>query len=102
MSATSVVSASAPSRSGTVLALLPIIGVVFVVYLVIGVALPVLPLHVHDRLGMGTFVVGLVAGSQFGAALLSRVFAGPYADRRGPKRAVTTGLVMVATAGVAT
>jgi quercetin dioxygenase-like cupin family protein len=29
--------------------------------------MPVLPLHVHQGLGLGTFVVGLVAGSQFAA-----------------------------------
>jgi hypothetical protein len=39
---------------------------------VIGLALPVLPLHVHKDLGLGTFVVGLVAGAQFAASLLSR------------------------------
>ena len=42
-------------------------------FLVIGLALPVLPLHVHQGLGLGTFVVGLVAGSQFAASLVSRV-----------------------------
>ena len=52
-------------------ALLPIMGVVFVAFLVIGVAMPVLPLYVHDGLGFGTFVVGLVAGSQFAASLIS-------------------------------
>src|SRR6185436_9091343 len=41
-----------------------------------GVALPVLPLHVHGGLGLGTFVVGLVTGSQFVASLVSRVWAG--------------------------
>jgi uncharacterized membrane protein YbaN (DUF454 family) len=53
--------------------LLPIIGVVFVVFLVIGIAMPVLPLHVHHGLGQGTFVVRLVAGSQFAASLVSRL-----------------------------
>jgi hypothetical protein len=53
-------------------ALLPIIAVVFIAFLVIGLALPVLPLHVHKDLGLGTFVVGLVAGAQFAASLLSR------------------------------
>src|SRR5260221_212376 len=48
-----------------VAALLPIIAVVFIAFLVIGLALPVLPLHVHQDLGLGTFVVGLVAGAQF-------------------------------------
>ena len=56
-----------PSRaaaSPVVAALLPIIVVVFIAYLVIGIALPVLPLHVYEGLGLGTFVVGLVAGAQ--------------------------------------
>jgi hypothetical protein len=62
-----------PSRSPgaapcVVAALLPIIAVVFIAFFVIGLALPVLPLHVHD--GLGTFVVGLVAGAQFAASLL--------------------------------
>src|SRR5947209_4864197 len=72
--------------------LLPIVAVVFSAYLVIGFAMPVLPLHVHQGLGFGTFVVGLVAGSQFAAALISRMWAGHYADRRGAKNAVVTGL----------
>jgi len=49
--------------------LVPIVGVVFVAFLVTGLALPVLPLHIRSDLGLGTFMVGLVAGAQFGAAL---------------------------------
>ena len=44
---------------------------VLIGFLVIGLALPVLPLHVHQELGLGTFVVGLVTGSQFAASLVS-------------------------------
>jgi hypothetical protein len=51
-------------------ALLPVAAVVFIAYLVIGIAMPVLPLHVHGSLGLGTFMVGLVAGSQFGSSLI--------------------------------
>src|SRR4051812_23242595 len=79
--------------------LLPIMAVVFSAYLVIGFAMPVLPLHVHQGLGFGTFVVGLVAGSQFAAALISRMWAGHYADRRGAKNAVVTGLLVAALSG---
>src|SRR4051794_1420034 len=75
-------------RERSVAALLPIMGVVLVAFLGIGLALPVLPLHLHRDLGFSTFVVGLVTGSQFGAALISRVWSGRYADRRGAKRAV--------------
>src|SRR6185437_1030223 len=81
-------------------ALLPIMGVVFVAFLVIGLAMPVLPLHVHDRLRFGSFVVWLVAGSQFAVALVSRPWAGHYADRRGPKRAVMLGLLAAALSGL--
>src|SRR5882724_12036131 len=89
-----------PLKNSTVAALLPIMGVVFVAFLVIGFAMPVLPLHVHDRLGLGTFLVGLVAGSQFAAALISRPWAGHYADSRGPKRAVAAGLAVAAMSGL--
>src|SRR5437868_4490879 len=87
-------------QSRSVVALLPIMAVVFVAYLIIGIALPVLPLHVHQGLGLGTFVVGLVSGSQFAAALLTRVSVGRYVDRRGGKRAVVIGLLVAASSGL--
>jgi len=96
---------AAVSRPGTspfaVSALLPIMAVVFIVYLLIGLAMPVLPLHVHQGLGLGTVVVGLVAGSQFAAAVVSRPFAGHYADSRGAKRTVVAGLLVTAATGLA-
>lgn len=92
---------SAPGTTrSSVTALLPIIAVVFIAFLVIGLALPVLPLHVHQGLGLGAFAVGLVAGAQFGASLLSRFWAGDFADRRGAKRATVTGLLVAAAAGL--
>jgi NAD(P)-dependent dehydrogenase (short-subunit alcohol dehydrogenase family) len=57
---------STGSQSRSMTAVLPIMGVVSVAFLVIGIALPVLPLHVHQDLGLSTFVVGLVMGSQIG------------------------------------
>jgi MFS family permease len=85
-----------PAHTG---GLLPIMASVFVAFFVIGIAIPVLPLHVHNGLGLNTFVVGLVAGSQFAAAILSRVWAGRHSDTKGPKRAVIAGLVIAAIAG---
>src|SRR5438045_6704328 len=82
------------------IAVLPIMGVVSVAFLVIGFALPVLPLHVHQGLGLSTFVVGLVTGSQFAASLISRVWSGHYADSKGAKRAVVVGLLMVVAGGL--
>src|SRR4051812_29152855 len=74
--------------------------VVGVAYLVTGIAMPVLPIYLHKGLGLGTFVVGLVAGTQFAATLVSRVWAGRYADTKGAKHAVIAGLVIGGTAGL--
>lgn len=81
-------------------ALLPIMGVVTVGFLVIGLALPVLPLHVSHDLGFGTFTVGLVTGSQFAASLFSRVWAGHFADHKGAKNGVVVGLFAAAASGL--
>lgn len=81
-------------------ALLPLMVAVFLAFLIIGAPLPVLPLHVHQGLGFGTFVVGLVAGAQFAAALLSRLWSGQFADNRGAKPAVLVGLFAAAAAGL--
>ncbi|HUI98492.1 MAG TPA: arabinose transporter [Xanthobacteraceae bacterium] len=81
-------------------ALLPIMATIFVAFLVTGIAMPVLPLHVHEGLGLSAVAVGLVAGSQFAAALISRPLAGRHADTRGAKHAVIIGLVLASSAGV--
>jgi hypothetical protein len=91
---------SVSSRRTPLVPLLPIMAVVLVAFLIIGLALPVLPLHVHQGLGLGTFMVGLVAGSQFAASLISRLWSGHYSDSRGAKHAIVAGLVMVAGAGL--
>jgi MFS family permease len=90
----------ASSRAAVIGPLVPIMSAVLVGFLIIGIAMPVLPLHVHQELGLGTVVVGIVAGVQFAAALLSRFWSGRYADARGGKRAMATGLVMAAVSGV--
>jgi len=74
---------------------------VFIGFLTVGLALPVLPLHVHDGLGMGPLVVGIVIGAQFAAALLSRAWAGNLADTRGAKRAVVAGFLLASCCGLA-
>jgi MFS family permease len=72
-----------------VLSLMVVVGLFF---LTIGLALPVLPLYVHDGLGFDPFVVGVVAGGQFAAALVSRIWAGRLADTKGPRAALVLGL----------
>jgi MFS family permease len=91
---------SAGDQKHSLLALLPIMAAVFIAFLVIGIAMPVLPLHVHQGLQLSTFIVGVVAGTQFAAAILSRVWAGRYADASGPKHAVIVGLVIAAAGGL--
>ena len=93
-------SSGTTETSPLLLALLPITSAVFIVFFVIGMAMPVLPLHIHERLGLGAFVVGLVAGSQFAASLVSRFWAGHSADSRGSKRAMLIGMATAALAGV--
>lgn len=80
-------------------AALPIMTTVFISFLIIGIALPVLPLQVHDVLGFDTFVVGIVAGCQFVAALISRLWAGRLTDNRGSKYAVRLGLYFALAGG---
>ncbi|WP_370685350.1 MFS transporter [Klebsiella quasipneumoniae] len=81
-------------------ALMPVMAAVLVGFIIIGVALPVLPLHVKNDLGFGTFIVGLVAGAQFAASLISRVWSGSYSDKRGAKKGVVAGLIAAAVSGL--
>ena len=89
-----------PADASVIVAILPLMGVVLVGFCLIGAAMPVLSLHVHDGLGFGPVMVGIVAGFQFASALLARLWAGGVADRYGAKRAVVLGLVGAAIAGV--
>jgi MFS family permease len=63
----------------------PIMAVMFLSLLVIGMVRPILLLQVHDDLGFGPSIVGLVAGAQFVVALISRLWASRLADSRGSK-----------------
>ncbi|WP_246674659.1 arabinose transporter [Mesorhizobium sp. B4-1-3] len=88
------------SASPTDRSLLSLMASVFAVFLVTGAVLPALPLHIHEGLGFGPFMVGLATGAQFAASLLSRLWSGSVSDRHGPKRAVSAGLIMAALAGL--
>jgi MFS family permease len=92
---------TSPAVENVFLKMLPITSAVFVGFLTIGLALPVLPLHLHYTLDMSPVVVGIAIGSQFAAALFSRAWAGGLADARGGKRAVILGLLSAALSGVA-
>ena len=88
-----------PAQASSVVGVLaPIVAVVFVASPISGLAMPVLPRYVHQRLGMRTFMAGVAAGVAAGvelaAALASRSWAGSYADTRGAKRAMVLGLLL--------
>jgi MFS family permease len=72
----------------------------FLAYLVIGMQLAVLPPFVHNDLGLGAVIAGLVISTQYVATLLSRGFAGRTSDTAGPKRAAWIGLLACAVSGL--
>lgn len=90
--------AHGPARS-VFAQILPLALAVFVGFFMIGLPMPVLPLYVDGTLALGALLVGVVAGLQFAAALLSRAYAGSLADRRGAKRAVVGGFALGSVAG---
>lgn len=73
-------------RTNVLVTLAPKMAVVFVGFLIAGMGITVLPIHVSSDLGFGTFVIGLITGSQFCASLMTRLWAGDFADRKGPKK----------------
>lgn len=80
--------------------LLPFMAVVFAGILATGMTLPVIPRHVHDALGQGTTMVGVVMGAQFLSAFVGRMWAGHIADARGPRRVAVVGLLAACGTGI--
>ena len=73
--------------------------VVFIGFLAMGMALPMLPRHVHETLGQGTVMVGVVMGSQYASSFFARLFAGEVADARGVRLCVLAGLLVACCIG---
>ncbi len=90
-----------PAARSLTRTLLPFSLIVFLGYSAIGIPLSTLPLQVHDVLGYGTTMVGVVIGLSAAVTLLTRQVAGGLSDRRGPKFAVLAGLGTAALTGVA-
>jgi predicted MFS family arabinose efflux permease len=75
--------------------------VVFLGYLTLGMALPVIPFRVHDELGLGAVAVGFAIGIQSLATLVTRPFTGVLVDERGPRFTILLGGVLGILVGLA-
>lgn len=72
----------------------------FVAYLCIAAALPVVPVFVTAKLGYGNGLAGIAVGIGFASTILTRGAAGRIADARGSRRCMVLGLLTYAAAGV--
>lgn len=80
--------------------LMIIFSMVFIEFLIMGIALGVLPAFVHQTLGFSNVWVGVIIGTQYVATLCTRQFAGHMADAKGGKKAVITGIIISALCGI--
>lgn len=87
---------SAPARDPAQRQLRLLATVLFISYLCVGMALPVVPIHVTQQLGLSNAWAGLAVGIAFLSTVASRGFAGSLSDRRGAKLAVRRGLIFYA------
>jgi MFS family permease len=73
--------------------LLPQFSIIAIIFTVTGVGLATVPLFIKTDLGLGATAIGVTSGAQFISAIVLRIAAGRYCDRRGSARAVRVGLV---------
>jgi MFS family permease len=68
--------------------------ILFISYLCVAIALPVIPVYVTGPLGLGNVWAGLGVGIAFLATIFTRGYAGSLSDSRGPATAVRRGLTL--------
>lgn len=93
MSRTGLVGVSVPVRA------LPLVAAQFACFVGVGATLPVLPVHLVDRLDASGPQLGLVLSVYPFAALVGRFVGGAASDRRGRRPTLTVGLVACSVAG---
>lgn len=72
----------------------------FLAYLAVSMAMPVITIFAHKQLGFGNAMGGLAVGIAFLTTVLTRGVAGRYADTRGGKIIMVCGLMVYATASL--
>jgi MFS family permease len=72
----------------------------FCAYLTLGITLGTIPIFVHQTLGDGNVIVGVVIAIQSLATILTRGFAGHLIDTRGSKLAQIIGCTAMAVGGL--
>ncbi|MND56739.1 major facilitator superfamily transporter [compost metagenome] len=90
------------SASSTTLQIITVVFFTFISFFCVGLPIAVLPGYVHDDMGYGSVMAGIVISTQYLSTLLSRPMSGSLADRLGAKRAVMYGMACCGLSGVLT
>ncbi|WP_267549327.1 arabinose transporter [Rhizobium rhizogenes] len=80
--------------------LLLLSAILFISYLCVGMSLPIVPIYVTGKLGLGNGWAGLGVGIAFLATIVTRGYAGSLSDQHGAKVAVVRGLAFYAAGGL--
>lgn len=75
-------------------------GTLFLSYLAIAMPLPAVPVYVVHQLGLNSAWAGLAVGIAFLSTILTRGYAGSFADRLGGKPCMLRGLLIYAAASL--
>ncbi|WP_337269238.1 arabinose transporter [Oryzifoliimicrobium ureilyticus] len=71
-----------------------LIGILFISYLCVATALPVVPVFANEKLGLSNGWAGLAVGIAFIGTIFTRAYAGRLVDTKGAKHTVYRGLFL--------
>lgn len=77
-----------------------VIVAIFLTFSAIGSTLPLMPLYLRQDLGLDRFYTGVIVGLLSAAALVGRLWSGPFTDRRGRRLGLWVGFGFCSLAGV--